>query len=229
MHTDTWTLSHPLTSTWARAHTLTHAHTHAHAHTHTHTHTHSKTHHTHTHKHTRPADERVAATAGSPVSPMLCSATPPPPPPLHQPMPKVTISETQVKALRKRCVLRLDLKDVRDGDNRVCIGTEFHTQGLYIALRASSAVCSLAHVCNFWIRSDLLFLVKPVLNWANVCLLNILWTLRRTMICFLIELLVCRIWFGQSKLYFILIWLVMRCKLRSELVADAQQTAWSKM
>jgi len=44
-------------------------------------------------------------------------------------MPKVTISETQVKALRKRCVLRLDLKDVRDGDNRVCIGTEFHTQG----------------------------------------------------------------------------------------------------
>ena len=46
-------------------------------------------------------------------------------------MPKVTISETQVKALRKRCVLRLDLKDVRDGDNRVCIGTEFHTQGAW--------------------------------------------------------------------------------------------------
>ena len=38
-------------------------------------------------------------------------------------------TETQVKAVRKRCVLRLDLKDVRDGDNRVCIGTEFHTQG----------------------------------------------------------------------------------------------------
>ena len=34
------------------------------------------------------------------------------------------------------------------------------------------------------------------------------------MICFLIELLVRRIWFGQSKLYFILSWLVMRCKLR---------------
>ena len=43
-------------------------------------------------------------------------------------MPTVTVSETRVKALRKRCVLRLDLKDVRDGDNRVCIGTEFHTQ-----------------------------------------------------------------------------------------------------
>ena len=58
---------------------------------------------------------------------------------------------------------------------------------------------------------------------------NILRTLRRTMIRFLIELSVCRIWFGQSKLYFILNWLVMRCKLRPELAADAQQTAWSKM
>ena len=41
----------------------------------------------------------------------------------------------------------------------------------------------------------------------------------------IIELLVRRIWFGQSKLYFILKWLVMRCKLRPELAADAQQTA----
>ena len=48
---------------------------------------------------------------------------------------------------------------------------------------------------------------KPVLNWANVCLTNILRTLRRTMIRFLIELLVRRIWFGQSELYFILNWL----------------------
>ena len=67
--------------------------------------------------------------------------------------------------------------------------------------------------------------LKPVLNWANVCSPNILRTLRRTMIRFLIELLVRRMWFGQSKLYFILNWLVMRCKLRPELVADAQQTA----
>ena len=42
--------------------------------------------------------------------------------------------------------------------------------------------------------------LKPVLNWANVCSPNILRTLRRTMIRFLIELLVRRIWFGQSKL-----------------------------
>ena len=42
---------------------------------------------------------------------------------------------------------------------------------------------------------------------------NILRTLRRTMIRFLTELLVRRIWFRQSKLYFILNWLVMRCKL----------------
>ena len=46
--------------------------------------------------------------------------------------------------------------------------------------------------------------LKPVLNWANVCSPNILRTLRRTMIHFLIELLVLRIWFRQSKLYFIL-------------------------
>ena len=67
-------------------------------------------------------------------------------------------------------------------------------------------------------------IVKPVLNWANVCSPNILRTVRRTMIRFLIELLVRRIWL-QSKLYFILNWLVMRCKLRPELAADAQQTA----
>ena len=67
--------------------------------------------------------------------------------------------------------------------------------------------------------------LKPVLNWANVCSPSILRTLRRTMIRFLIELLVRRTWFGQSKLYFVLNWLVMRCKLRPELEADAQQTA----
>ena len=72
--------------------------------------------------------------------------------------------------------------------------------------------------------------VKPVLNWANVCSPNILRTVRRTMICFLIELLVRRTWFGQfDERYFVLNSLVMRCKLRPELVADAQHTAWSKM
>ena len=49
---------------------------------------------------------------------------------------------------------------------------------------------------------------------------NILRTLRRTMIRFLIEHLVRRIWFGQSKLYFILNWLEMRCKLREESLAQ---------
>ena len=71
----------------------------------------------------------------------------------------------------------------------------------------------------------LLLRLKPVLNCANVCSPNILRTVRRTMIRFLIELLVRGTWFGQSKLYFVLIWLVMRCKLRPELAADAQQTA----
>ena len=71
----------------------------------------------------------------------------------------------------------------------------------------------------------LLLRLKPVLNWANVCSPNILRTVRRTMIRFLIELLVRRTGFGQSKLYFVLNWLVMRCKLRPELAADTQQTA----
>ena len=45
------------------------------------------------------------------------------------------------------------------------------------------------------------------------------------MIRFLFELLVRRIWFGQfDELYFVLNWLVMRCKLRSELAADAQHS-----
>ena len=66
--------------------------------------------------------------------------------------------------------------------------------------------------------------VKPVLNWANGCSPNILRTVRRTMIRFLIELLVRRTWFGQfNELYFVLNWLVMRCKLRPELAADGQE------
>ena len=67
-----------------------------------------------------------------------------------------------------------------------------------------------------------MMLFKPILK---PILKSILRTLRRTMIRFLIEHLLRRIWFGQSKLYFILNWLVMRCKLRPELAADAQQTA----
>ena len=77
-------------------------------------------------------------------------------------------------------------------------------------------------------RTEVLLLagLKPVLNWANVCSPNILGTVRRTMIRFLIELLVRRTWFEQfDELYFVLNWLVMRCKLRPELAADAQQTA----
>ena len=77
------------------------------------------------------------------------------------------------------------------------------------------------------IRTDapLFTSLKPVLNWAKVCSPNVLRTVRQTMIRFLIELLVCRTWFGQSKLYFVLKGFLMRCKLRPELAVDAQQTA----
>ena len=50
------------------------------------------------------------------------------------------------------------------------------------------------------------------------------------MIRFLIELFVRRTLFGQfGELYFVLNWLIMRCKLLPELATEAQQTAWSKM
>jgi len=96
----------------------------------------------------------------------------------------------------------------------------------HIAVRSHSSKRLLEHFS----------LLLPALNYSNPLLSpfltrrmfvrpNILRTLRRTMIRFLIELLLRRICFGQSKLYFILNWLVMRCKLRPELAADAQQTA----
>ena len=67
--------------------------------------------------------------------------------------------------------------------------------------------------------------VKPVPNWANVCSPNILPTVRRTMNCFLTELLVRRTWFGQFDELYSTAGLVMRHKLRPDLAADAQQTA----
>ena len=49
-------------------------------------------------------------------------------------------------------------------------------------------------------------------------------TVRRTMFRFLTEILVRRTWFRQfDELYFVLKWVVMRCKLQPELAAEAQQ------
>ena len=68
--------------------------------------------------------------------------------------------------------------------------------------------------------------LRPFLIGRTVCSSNILRTVRRTTIRFLIELLVRRTWFGQfDELYFVLNWLIMRCKLRPELAAEAQLTA----
>ena len=58
-------------------------------------------------------------------------------------------------------------------------------------------------------------LLKPVLNWANVCSPNILRTVRRTMVRFLIELLVRRTWF----------WTVPRTLLRSQLACNEMQAS----
>ena len=59
--------------------------------------------------------------------------------------------------------------------------------------------------------------LKPVLNWANVCSPNILRTVRRTMIRFLIELLVRRTWFRQRT--------VRRTLLRSQLACNEMQAS----
>jgi len=88
--------------------------------------------------------------------------------------------------------------------------------------------CVRARLSSFWLCFDSL-LLSPFLTGRMFVRPNILRILRWTMIRFLTERLVRRIWFGQSKVYFILNWLVMRCKLRPELAADAQQTAWYKM
>ena len=64
--------------------------------------------------------------------------------------------------------------------------------------------------------------LSPFLIGRTVCLLNILRTVWWTMIRFLIEVLVRWTWFRQfDELYFVLNWLVMRCKLRPELAADS--------
>ena len=97
----------------------------------------------------------------------------------------------------------------------------------------ANIICSVLKVKLFRHVEDIIIItnsaLSPFLTGRMFVRPNILRTLRRTMIRFLIELLVRRIWFGQSKLYFILNWLVMRCKLQPELAADALQTAWSKM
>ena len=70
------------------------------------------------------------------------------------------------------------------------------------------------HLLQIWM---VYLMLSPFLT---VCLPNILWTVQRTMIHLLIELLVHWTWFGQfNELYFILHWLVMRCKLQPKLVA----------
>ena len=70
------------------------------------------------------------------------------------------------------------------------------------------------------------FVLSPFLIGRTVCSPNILRTVRRTIIGFLIELLVRQTWFGQfDELCFVLNWLIMRHKLRPELAAESQQTA----
>ena len=69
-------------------------------------------------------------------------------------------------------------------------------------------------------RSKIRRILRTTFGKANVR------TLRRTMIRFLIELLLRRTFVGQfDKLCFVLNWLIMRCKLRPELAAEVQQTA----
>ena len=97
--------------------------------------------------------------------------------------------------------------------------TKLWMTAVSVCVRARARACVCVCVCAFACVSVSVS-VKPVLNWANVCSPNILRTVRLTMIRFLIELLVRRTWFRQfDELYFVLNWLVMRCKLRPELAS----------
>lgn len=104
LHTDTPTL----TPTYS--HTLTVTHTHKHV-CDQNKHTHNTAPHP-PQTYTQTAEERAA----SHLSPMQSC------------LPLVLISESQVKAAWKRCILRLDLKNVIDVGKWTCIETEFHTQ-----------------------------------------------------------------------------------------------------
>ena len=85
--------------------------------------------------------------------------------------------------------------------------------------------CKCLCKCGSWRRKHENKMVNHLLQiwmvyFVTVCLSSILWTVQRTMIHFLIELLVHWTWFGQfSELYFILHWLVVRCKFLPKLVA----------
>ena len=109
------------------------------------------------------------------------------------------------------------------------------TRGIQLcALPATQLMCSPLLPADFT-RQSIAHARKFQLNGSmvrSVCSPNILRTVRRTVIRFLIELLVRRTWFGMfDELYFVLNWLIMRCKLRPQLAhaEDAQQTAWPKM
>ena len=114
---------------------------------------------------------------------------------------------------------------------KVMMGSESCACIYIFSCRSCFKLCAIVALCA-WAQGKMNSLgkasdrFKPVLNQVNVCSPNILRTVQRTMICFLIEILVHRTWFGQfDELYFVLNWLVMRCKLRPQLAADAQQTA----
>jgi len=67
--------------------------------------------------------------------------------------------------------------------------------------------------------------LSPFLIGRTFASSNIVRSIRRTLLRFLVELIVRRTWFGQfDELYIVLNWLIMRCKLRPELAAEAQQT-----
>ena len=84
----------------------------------------------------------------------------------------------------------------------------FHPRVTTVARKKSRSFCQ---KCRWQVTTKTRIHLKPVRMLRMFVRPNILRTLRRTMIRFLIEHLVRRIWFGQSKLYFILSWLVMRC------------------
>ena len=116
-------LLYDYTQTPAHSHSPPHKHEHACTHTHAHIHT-----HTHTHTHTVRQTHTPSRWKSGGRNRLSCwsHALQPPPPPAHAYGDNFIVSG---EGMAEEVHFEAGFKDMRDGNYRVCIGTEFHTQG----------------------------------------------------------------------------------------------------
>ena len=132
-------------------------------------------------------------------------------------MDEVTGQCPQTTAFRRwgtqREIIYLTLRSHHQNDSRIKMGSDESYCNVLFIVRNSTChnITQCPQTTDFLREREeiepktnriavlLLTSLKPVLNWANVCSPNIIRTVRRTMIRFLIELLVRRTWFGQFE------------------------------